>query len=111
MKRNCNLIGLSIDSTPSYLSWVYNIYQKTNIEIPFPVISDLNMKISKMYGMIVPNVSSTKTIRSVFFIDPEQKIRAILEYPITNGRNINEIIRLLDAMQLSDKDNISTPAN
>lgn len=109
--RNCELIGLSIDSTPSHLAWVYNIYKNTNIEIPFPVINDLDMKISKMYGMLAPNVSNTKTIRSVFFIDPNQIVRAIFEYPMTNGRNVGEIIRLLDAMQLTDSDNISTPAN
>lgn len=109
--RNCELIGLSIDSTPSHLAWVYNIYQNTNIEIPFPLISDIDMKIAKMYGMISPNVSNTKTVRSVFFIDPNQIVRAIFEYPMTNGRNIGEIIRLLDGMQLTDSDKVSTPAN
>lgn len=109
--RNCELIGLSIDSTPSHLAWVYNIYKNTNIEIPFPIISDIDMKIAKMYGMISPNVSNTKTVRSVFFIDPNQIVRAIFEYPMTNGRNIGEIIRLLDGMQLTDLEKVSTPAN
>ena len=110
-KRNCSLIGLSIDSTPSHLAWIKNIYNSTGIKVPFPIISDLDMKISRKYGMLAPNISNTQTIRSVFFIDPEQKIRAILQYPMTNGRNTGEILRLLDALQLTDKESISTPAN
>lgn len=110
-KRNCSLIGLSIDSTPSHLAWIKNIYNSTGIKVPFPIISDLDMKISRQYGMLAPNISNTQTIRSVFFIDPEQKIRAILQYPMTNGRNTGEILRLLDALQLSDKESVSTPVN
>lgn len=110
-KRNCCLIGLSIDSTSSHLAWIKSIYNSTGIKVPFPVISDLDMKISRKYGMLAPNVSNTQTVRNVFFIDPDQKIRAILQYPMTNGRNTGEILRLLDAMQLSDKDKVSTPAN
>lgn len=110
-KRNCKLLGLSIDSTPSHLSWLSNIYSSTGIKVPFPVIADRDMTISKMYGMIAPNISNTETVRSVFIIDPNQVIRAILQYPKTNGRNIGEILRLLDALQTTDKENVATPAN
>ncbi len=109
--RNCNLLGLSVDSNPSHLAWLNNIYRSTGIQIPFPVISDLNMKIARKYGMISPNASNTQTVRCVFIIDPDQKIRAKLEYPMKNGRNIGEILRLLEAMQTSDRENVATPAN
>lgn len=109
--RNCRLIGLSIDSNPSHLAWVSNIHKTTGIEVPFPVISDLNMSISRKYGMIAPNISNTQTVRNVFFIDPEQKIRCILQYPVSVGRNIGEILRILDSLQATDKESASTPAN
>lgn len=109
--RNCKLLGLSIDSTPSHLSWLNNIHNSTGVKVPFPVIADRDMTISKMYGMIAPNISNTETIRSVFIIDPEQTIRAILQYPKTNGRNVIEIMRLLDALQTTDKEKVATPAN
>lgn len=110
-KRNCELLGLSVDSNPSHLSWIHNIHRMTGMKITFPIIADSDMKISKKYGMIAPNISSTKTIRSVFFIDPNQNIRAILQYPMTSGRNIAEILRLLDSLQITDKENVMTPAN
>lgn len=110
-KRDCELLGLSIDSSPSHLAWVNNIHKNTGIQIPFPIIADRNMEISKKYSMIAPNVSSTQTIRTVFFICPKQTIKAILQYPMSNGRNIAEILRLLDAMQFTEKENTMTPAN
>ncbi len=110
-KRNCELLGLSIDSTPSHIAWLNSIYHATGVKVPFPIISDLSMEIANMYSMIAPSVSNTSTIRSVFIIDKEQVIRAILQYPKTNGRNIGEILRLLDSIQLTDKENILTPAN
>lgn len=110
-KRNCCLLGLSIDSNPSHLAWVNNIHKSTGIEVPFPIISDLDMSIAKKYGMIAPNVSNTQTVRNVYIIDPEQKIRCILEYPMTVGRNIGEILRILDSLQLTVKEGTSTPAN
>ncbi|KNF09219.1 3-Cys thioredoxin peroxidase [Gottschalkia purinilytica] len=109
--RNTQLLGLSIDSNPSHLAWVYNIYENTGVEIPFPIIADRDGRISRAYGMISPDVSSTETVRNVFVIDPKQKIRAILVYPLTNGRNIPEILRLIDALQTSDKEKVVTPAN
>ena len=104
-------MGLSIDSNPSHLAWVYNIYQNTGIHIPFPIVSDRDMSISKMYGMIAPEVSTTATVRNVFIIDDKQIVRAILVYPLTNGRYIPEILRLLIALQTTDMEKVATPAN
>lgn len=109
--RNAQLVGLSIDSNPSHIAWLINIYRNTGIEIPFPVIADRDMSISRLYGMIQPGVSSTETVRTVFFIDPKGVIRAKLIYPLTNGRNIDELLRLLDALQTTDAEKTATPAN
>jgi len=110
-QKNAQLIGLSIDSNPSHLAWVDAIDRITGITIPFPVIADRMGDVAKLYGMIAPDVSNQETVRSVFFIDPEQIIRAILIYPMTNGRNVQEILRLLTALQTSDKYKAVTPAN
>jgi peroxiredoxin (alkyl hydroperoxide reductase subunit C) len=110
-ERNAQLIGLSIDSNPSHIAWIINIYRNTGIEIPFPVIADRDMSIARLYGMIQPGVSSTETVRTVFFIDPKGTIRAKLIYPLTNGRNIDELLRLLDALQTTDAEKTATPAN
>ncbi len=109
--RNAELLGLSIDSNASHIAWLINIYRNTGIEIPFPVIADRDMAISRMYGMIQPGVSGTETVRNVFYIDPNGVIRAKLIYPLTNGRNIGEILRLLDALQTTDREKVVTPAN
>lgn len=109
--KNTQLLGLSIDSNPSHLAWVYAIYNATGINIPFPVIADRTGEIAKMYGMIAPDVSTQETVRNVFIIDPNQIIRAIMVYPLTNGRNIPEIVRLLTALQATDKYKVVTPAN
>jgi len=111
VERNTELIGISLDSVSSHLAWVYNIYLNTGVTIPFPVVSDRNMSIAKMYGMIAPNISTSTTVRNVFIIDDKQIIRAILIYPLSNGRYIPEIIRLLTAMQLTDKEKVATPAD
>lgn len=110
-KRNTELIGLSVDSNSSHLAWLYNIFEITGIEIPFPIIEDRTMCISNLYGMISKPMSNTSTIRSVFIIDDKQILRTILYYPLTTGRNIPEILRIVEALQTSDSDNISTPAN
>lgn len=109
--RNAELIGLSIDSNSSHIAWIISIYRNTGVEIPFPVISDRDMSIAKLYGMIQPGSSSTETVRSVFFIDPKGVIRAKLIYPLTNGRDIGELLRLLDALQTTDAEEAATPAN
>lgn len=111
VERNTVLLGLSIDSNTSHLAWVYSIYQNTGVQIPFPVISDRDGSISNMYGMFSPTTGATTTVRNVFYIDPNQIIRAILIYPLTNGRNTSEMIRLLDALQTTDMTKLATPAN
>jgi peroxiredoxin (alkyl hydroperoxide reductase subunit C) len=108
---NVQLIGLSIDSVHSHLAWVRSIEEKMGVKIPFPIIADLDMGVAKKFGMIHPGTSSTSTIRTVFFIDPEGKMRAMLYYPMTNGRYIPEIIRLIKALQVTDQFKVSTPAN
>ena len=110
-KKNVQLLGLSIDSNPSHLAWAYNIFISTGIQITFPIIADRDGKIAKLYGMIFPDVSTTETVRTVYIIDDKQVIRAILNYPMTNGRNIPEILRLVEAIQTSDKEKVATPAN
>ena len=111
MERNADLVGISLDSNSSHLAWVYNIYQNTGVTIPFPIVADKDMSIAKRYGMIAPNVSTNTTVRNVFIIDERQIIRAILIYPLSNGRYIPEILRLLIAMQLTDKEKVATPAD
>ena len=108
---NTQLLGLSIDSNPSHLAWVYAIYLTTGVQVPFPVVADRMGDIARMYGMIAPDVSKQETVRNVFIIDPDQKIRAILIYPLTNGRSIPEILRLVTALQTSDQYHVVTPAN
>lgn len=114
---NCKLVGLSIDSTYSHIAWLRTIQEKIkfhgmeNVAVTFPVISDLKMEVSKMYGMLQPTASDTKAVRAVFFIDPESKIRAMLYYPLSNGRNFPEIKRLLIAMQVADANKVATPAD
>lgn len=110
-QRNADLLGLSIDSNPSHIAWILNIYRNTGVEVPFPIVADRDMAISRLYGMIQPGVSATETVRNVFFIDPNGIIRAKLIYPLTNGRNIAEILRLLDALQTTDAQKVATPAN
>lgn len=109
--KNAQLLGLSIDSNPSHLAWIYAIYVATGVQIPFPVIADRTGEIARRYGMIAPDASRQETVRNVFLIDPNQIIRAILIYPLTNGRSIPEILRLLTALQTTDKDHVVTPAN
>lgn len=110
-ERNCSLLGLSVDSNSSHLSWVNNIQKLTGITVPFPLISDQNMKIAKMYNMVSNNINDSQTVRNVIILDPKQRIRLILIYPMEIGRNIYEILRCVDALQESDKTNMVIPAN
>ncbi|MCD6234796.1 MAG: peroxiredoxin [Candidatus Marinimicrobia bacterium] len=111
VKLNTQVIGLSIDSIFSHIAWVRNIEQNFGVKIPFPIIEDLKMDVAKKYGMIQPDASDTQAVRAVFFIDPEQKLRAMIYYPLSNGRNIDEFIRILKALQTSDKYGVATPEN
>ncbi|MBN1588570.1 MAG: peroxiredoxin [Pirellulales bacterium] len=114
---NCELLGLSIDGTYSHIAWLRTIKEKIeyrgmkNVEVKFPVISDLTMDVAKKFGMIQAAASTTQAVRAVFIMDPQAIVRAILYYPLSNGRNMQEIKRLLIAMQHSDAHKIATPAN
>lgn len=106
---DAELLALSIDSNSSHLAWVYNIYANSNVVIPFPVIADLTGEIAKLYNM--KSDEDMSCIRNVYIIDPSGTIRAILSYPKEIGRNISEILRTLVALQISDNENVVTPAN
>ena len=114
---NCNLVGLSVDGLYSHIAWLRTIKEKIqfrdmkNIEVQFPLIEDITMEVAKKYGMIQPGESSTKAVRAVFFIDPKCIIRAIIYYPLSLGRNFDELKRALIAMQTADKYSIATPAD
>jgi peroxiredoxin (alkyl hydroperoxide reductase subunit C) len=110
-KLDTQLIGLSIDSIYAHLGWTRNIEEKFGVKIPYPIIADLDMKVASAYGMIHPGASSTATVRAVFVIDDKQNVRAMIYYPMTNGRNIDEILRLVEALQTSDKNGVATPCN
>jgi peroxiredoxin (alkyl hydroperoxide reductase subunit C) len=105
----CDLLGLSIDSVFAHLAWVRNIKEKFDVEIPFPIIEDLSMRVANAYGMIQPGASDTSAVRAVFVIDPQGILRAMLYYPMSNGRSVEEILRLVKAMQTSDKHKVATP--
>jgi peroxiredoxin (alkyl hydroperoxide reductase subunit C) len=110
-KRNVQLLGLSVDSVTAHIAWIRNIGEKFGVKIPFPVIADLDKKVSQLYGMIMPGESKTETSRCVFVIDPNGILRAMIYYPLTTGRNMDEILRLIDALQTTDKYHVATPAN
>lgn len=106
---NCDLLGLSIDSVFSHLAWTQNIKDNFGVEIPFPIIEDLSMKVDNAYGMIQPGASDTSAVRTTFIIDPEGVLRAMVYYPMSNGRSVDEFLRLLKAMQTSDHHKVATP--
>ncbi len=108
---NTSLIGLSVDSNPSHLAWLNDIYEKTGTVIPFPIIADRNGEIARKYGMISSDVSKTETVRNVFIIDDKGVVRLILIYPMQVGRSISEIIRALEALQTVDNCKGATPLN
>jgi len=116
-EMNTELIGLSIDSVFSHIAWLKRIEEKIeykgmkNLEIKFPVIEDLKMEVAKKYGMIQPKASTTQAVRAVFIIDPEAKIRTILYYPQSTGRNMQEIKRIVTALQKNAAEKVATPAN
>lgn len=105
----CDLLGLSIDGIQSHIAWARNIEEKFGVHIPFPIIADLSMKVAHDYGMIHPGANNTSAVRSVFFIDPNGILRAMVYYPMSNGRSIAEFLRLLEALETSDEHKIATP--
>ena len=110
-KLNTELLGLSIDSNPSHLAWMYDIYCRTGIVLPFPIIADRSGEIARKYGMIASDISNTETVRNVYIIDEKGVIRGILVYPLNIGRWIPEILRTVQALQMADCTKASTPAN
>jgi peroxiredoxin (alkyl hydroperoxide reductase subunit C) len=110
-EMGCELLGLSIDSLFSHLAWVRNIQEKFGVAIPFPIIEDIKMEVAHAYGMVHPGAADTQAVRATFFIDPEGILRAMVYYPMSNGRSIDEFVRLLTAMQTSDANKVATPEN
>lgn len=110
-EMNTKLLGLSIDSIYSHLAWIQNVNKNLGILMKFPIIADISMKVAKLYGMVQPGESETSAVRGVFFIDPKRKIKLIMYYPHNVGRNMEEIIRVLKAMQISEKHSVVTPLN
>jgi peroxiredoxin (alkyl hydroperoxide reductase subunit C) len=110
-KRNVQLLGLSVDSIYSHLGWEQNIEKNFGQKIPFPVIADRNMAVASLYGLIHPGASDTATVRAVFLIDPSGKVRFLIYYPLSLGRNSQEILRAIDAAQAADTHGIATPVN
>jgi peroxiredoxin (alkyl hydroperoxide reductase subunit C) len=110
-KRGCELLGLSIDSIFAHIAWMRNIEEKAGVKIPFPVIADLDRKVTTAFGMVMPGESKTEASRCVFVIDPKGILRAMIYYPLSTGRNMDEMLRLIDALQVADANHVATPAN
>ena len=108
---NVQPIGISIDSVFSHIAWVRSMEETGGVKIPFPVVADLDMKVAQSFGMIHPATSDTAPVRAVFFIDPKQVIRAILYYPQSTGRSVDELLRVFSALQTTDAHGVSTPAD
>lgn len=109
--RGAKLLGLSIDSIHSHLAWLESIRDRMGVEVPFPMVADLDTRVAQAYGMIHPGESSTVTVRAVFVIDPSRTVRALIYYPLSNGRNVEELVRLLDSLQAASQHGVATPAN
>ncbi|HPD95362.1 MAG TPA: peroxiredoxin [Tenuifilaceae bacterium] len=116
-KANCKLVGLSVDGLHSHIAWLRTIKEKIeykgmkNVEVKFPLIEDISMNVAKKYGMIQPQESTTTAVRAVFFIDPKGVIRSIIYYPLSLGRNFDELYRVLIALQTADEFGVATPAD
>ena len=108
---NCELMGLSIDSVYSHIAWARNVEEKMGQKLTFPIIADLNKEVATKYGMLMPGESKTETSRCVFVIDDKQIVRAMIYYPLSTGRNMDEMLRLIQALQTTDKHGVATPAN
>ena len=108
---NTKLIGLSVDSIHSHLAWLQNLREKLGVEIPYPMIADVDTAVSQLYGMIHPGASATATVRAVFVIDPKRTIRTLVYYPMNAGRNIDEILRVVQALQTADQYACALPVN
>lgn len=110
-RRGVKVIGLSVDSVEDHKNWQSDIEETQGSAVNFPMLADADGQVADLYGMIHPSASDTMTVRSVFIIDPNKKIRLTLTYPASTGRNFDEILRVLDSMQMTDKNKVATPAN
>jgi peroxiredoxin (alkyl hydroperoxide reductase subunit C) len=110
-KRGVALLGNSVDSVYSHIAWMRNIEEKLGVKVPFPVVADLDQKVSRLYGMIHEPSAATAPVRCVFFIDPKRTLRAMIYYPLNVGRNFDEILRVVDALQTADANGVACPAN
>ena len=110
-KRNVKVIALSVDSVDSHKGWINDINETQNTVVNFPIIADPDRKVSQLYDMIHPNASETFTVRSLFVIDPNKKVRLIITYPASTGRNFNEVLRVIDSLQLTEYHSVATPGN
>lgn len=110
-KRNTKVIALSVDKVEDHQKWIQDINETQNTEVDFPIIADQDRKVSELYDFIHPNASATATVRSLLIIDPLKKVRLIITYPASTGRNFDEILRVLDSLQLVDNYKVTTPAN
>ena len=108
---NTELLGLSIDSKYAHIAWVRSIKEKFGVDIRFPIIEDLSMRVAHAYGMVMPGASDTSAVRATFVIDPNGILRAMVYYPMSNGRSINEFLRLVAALQTADANKVATPEN
>ena len=110
-KRGVKAIALSVDDVESHKGWINDINETQNTAVNFPIIADQDRKVSTLYDFIHPNASETLTVRSLVIIDPNKKVRLIITYPASTGRNFNEILRVVDSLQLTDNHKVATPAN
>ena len=110
-KRNVKVVALSVDSVESHQGWINDINETQNVEVNFPIIADENKEVSEAYGMMHPNVSETHTVRSLFIIGPDKKIKLMITYPASTGRNFQEILRVIDSLQLTANYSVATPAD
>jgi alkyl hydroperoxide reductase subunit AhpC len=110
-KRGVKAIGLSVDSVADHHGWAKDIEETQGQKVNFPMIGDADMRVANLYGMIHPNASDRFTVRSVFVIDPNKKVRATFTYPASAGRNFDEVLRLIDSLQLTDQHKVATPVN
>jgi alkyl hydroperoxide reductase subunit AhpC len=110
-KRNVKVLALSVDPVDSHTQWIDDINETQGTTVNFPILADEDRKVSELYDMIHPNASATATVRSVFIIDPAKKVRLIITYPASTGRNFNEILRVIDSLQLTDSHSVATPVN
>jgi thioredoxin-dependent peroxiredoxin len=110
-KRHVKTIALSVDSTESHREWIHDINETQAASVGFPILADGDRKVAELYDMIHPNANQTLTVRSLFIIDPKKKVRLIITYPASTGRNFDEVLRVIDSLQLTDSHQVATPGN